>query len=73
MTKNISINNPLLAFDIFFTDKKMNLRNPYERYQQNMNINLVSKEEEEEKEKDNEYRGGDKIAFALKMNYITKS
>ena len=50
----------------------MNLRNPYERYQQNMNINLVSKEEEEEKEKDTEYRGGDKIAFALKMNYITK-
>ena len=50
----------------------MNLRNPYERYQQNMNINLVNKEEEEEKEKDTEYRGGDKIAFALKMNYITK-
>ena len=51
----------------------MDIGNRYIGYQPNINnINIIIKEEEEEKEKETEYKGGDKTAFALRMNYITK-
>ena len=51
----------------------MDIGNRYIGYQPNINnINIINKEEEEEKEKETEYKGGDKTAFALRMNYITK-
>ena len=48
--------------------------NQFARYQPNLNINnhhQINKEEEE-KENEMEYKGGDKIIFALKKNFISK-
>ena len=55
----------------------MYIGNQFGGYQQNLNIiqnpsHINHEEEEKEREKELEYKGGDKIVFALKRNYISK-
>ena len=53
----------------------MYLGNQFNRFQPNLNVNnnqLHINNEEEEKEKELEYKGGDKIAFARKRNFLSK-
>ena len=53
----------------------MYLGNQFNRFQPNLNVNNNQphiNNEEEEKEKELEYKGGDKIAFARKRNFLSR-